>query len=114
MDMNHGIAVEAAVTVDGNCDVSCEVVDDQIRLIFGRTDTGLQLYFDWPGLDRLLAVTRAAMTRVQMTPQDTKIDFMVSADATAREAHRPNYPHDYSAELLLSDLDNQPGRHHLL
>lgn len=113
MDLNHGIAVEATVTVDGDCDMSCEVVDDQIRLIFGRAATGLHVYFDRPGLNKLLAVTRAAMTYVRTT-QGEKIDFMVSADASSRQEHRPNYPHDYTNELLVSDLDHEPGRHHLI
>lgn len=109
MDMNHGIAVEATVTVDGDCDMSCEVLDDQIQLIFGRIATGLHVYFDWPALDKLLAVLRAAMRRVEMTPAGTPACFTVSADANSRQAHTPSQHHDDANELLVSDVEGRAG-----
>lgn len=102
--------IEVTVTVDSTCEMSCEVVDDQIALILGKVDNGLRLYFDWPALDRLITVVGAMSRRVQANPPGKPIDFVISADERSRRAHSPNVPHDPSSELLVSDLEDQTGR----
>lgn len=114
MNVTYGVAVEATVTVHSDCDMSCEMIADQVQLIFGTVDTGLHLYLDRPALDRLMTVVRAARMHAETMPQDLPTGFTVSADANSREAHRPNYPHDYSGELLVSDVDNETGRHYII
>ena len=46
----RGIEVESVVTVDADCDMSCDVVDDQVEFWFAPVTDGLHFYFDWPGL----------------------------------------------------------------
>lgn len=107
--MNHGIDVEATVTIDSGCAISCEVLGDQLQFIFGGVDTGLRLYLDWPTLDRLVKVASAATTHARRAARG-KLRFMVSADADSRDEHKPNYAHGGDQELLVSDVDDQAGR----
>jgi hypothetical protein len=110
MSLVHGIGVEATVTVDRTCDISCNVAEDEIQLIFGRDENGLRLYLDWATLDRLMTVVGATAKWTQMEPQRKHCGFMISADGSSRKQHRPNYPHAEDNELLVSDVDNQAGR----
>lgn len=108
--MIHGIDVAVSITIDSDCDMSCEVVDDQVLFIFGRRETGLLLYLDWPTLHKFLRVVGAAVQHAQSTPAGQPSDFMVSADASSRREHTPNYQHDTGNELLAVDVDNPDGR----
>lgn len=107
MVLISGIEVAVTVTVDNTCDMSCEVVNDQIQFILGGVDNGLRLYLDWPALDKLMTIVGAMSRRVRANQPNTPIDFMISADAHSRSTHSPNFPHDQSSELLVSDIDDQ-------
>lgn len=104
MYLDHGIAVETTVTVDGDCDMSCEIFEGEIKVYFGHGDNMMQLYLDWPGLHRLVTVLDAAIRRVGQIPAGQPVRFMVSADERSRREHMPNYPHDDPDELLVSDV----------
>lgn len=52
--MPRGIASDACITIDGNCAMRCEVLEDQVEVRFGDEETGLHLFFDSLGLLRFM------------------------------------------------------------
>ena len=87
----RGIEAESLVTVDGDCDMTCEVLgDDQIEFWFGPMIDGLHLYFDKAGLAKFMRVVEEMRTRVAKIPRGEDIAVMVSADERSRRAHTPN------------------------
>lgn len=112
----RAVAVEATVTVDDRCLMTCEIIDDQVQLMLGRRDTGLHLYLDWSALHRLATVVNAATMHARAAPQARRVGFTVSADERSRDEHSPNVPNcsrDKHGELLVSDVD-LAGRYHLI
>ena len=86
-----GIQAESVVTVDGDCDMSCDVVgDDQIEFWFGPVTDGLHLYFDRLGFAKFLRVVEEMTARVAAVPRGERMVFTVNADERSREAHRPS------------------------
>jgi hypothetical protein len=87
----RGIEAESVVTVDGDCDMSCEALgDDQIEFWFGPMIDGLHLYFDKSGFAKFMRVVEEMTTRVAKIPRGEEIEVMVSADERSRRAHMPN------------------------
>lgn len=90
MNSNRGINIDTAITVDGHCLMSCEVLDDEIQCRFGTNNTGLHFYFDWPGLLRFIHLLNLMMQRIVAPTGSTKLDFMVSVDGESEREHTPN------------------------
>jgi hypothetical protein len=87
-----GIEAESVVTVDGDCDMSCDVVsDDQIEFWFGPVTDGLHLYFDRLGFAKFLCVVEQMTARMAAVPRGERMEFTVSADERSQEARKPNY-----------------------
>lgn len=86
----RGIEVESVVTVDADCDMSCDVVDDQIEFWFGPVTDGLHFYFDWPGLAKFMRVVSETVAQAKTIPRGERMDFTVNADERSRKAHTPN------------------------
>ena len=87
----RGIEAESLVTVDGDCDMSCEALgDNQIEFWFGPMIDGLHLYFDKAGFAKFMRVVEEMRTRVAKIPRGEEIEVMVSADEHSRRAHTPN------------------------
>ena len=77
MKPSRGIAADSCVTVDGNCPISCEVVDDQIEFRFGDDESGLHLFFEGSGFVRFLHVGLQMVERYRALPVGTRVDFVV-------------------------------------
>lgn len=80
MELPRGIAVEAVVTVDRTCEMSCEIMSSEIDFTFGPKDTGLHLYFDWPGLFKFAQLAATTLERVLDIPDGEPIRFVINAD----------------------------------
>ncbi|HEX5405955.1 MAG TPA: hypothetical protein VFX16_27075 [Pseudonocardiaceae bacterium] len=91
MGKRSGIEAESVVTVDGECDMSCEVLgDDQIEFWFGPVTDGLHLYFDKSGFAKFMRVVDEMRARVAKIPRGECVELMVNADERSRRAHAPN------------------------
>jgi hypothetical protein len=85
----RGIRAESIVTVDGDCDMSCDVVgDDQLEFWFGPVTDGLHLYFDKSGFVKFMRVVDETMARAALNTAGACMAFAVSADERSRKAHR--------------------------
>lgn len=54
MKRPRGIASDACITINGDCAMQCEVLENQVEVRFGDDETGLHLFFDSLGLLRFM------------------------------------------------------------
>lgn len=102
MKSKNGIDIDSAVTVDETCHMSCEVLEDEIQFLFGTKNTGIHLYFDWPGLARFLRLAGAVVERAQAASDSRTVRFMLSVDEGSRNEHMPAGVSTYQPYDLLS------------
>jgi hypothetical protein len=105
----HGIAIENTITLEHDCHMSCEVIDDQIEFIVGCKYHGLRLYLDWSTLDKLISLVGAVMRKVHTTAPEGRLQFTISIDDASRREHQSNGGPDPTWELV-SHVDHQTGR----
>jgi hypothetical protein len=67
------------VTTSRECDVSCEVIDDQAQFVLGDGDTSLHLVLDRRALARLAEVVVRTQKQWQDVPSGEFADFTVTA-----------------------------------
>ena len=77
MFTNQGIAVNAWVTVDGDCSLSCDVIGDQAQFEFGTSTGSLNLIASETGLARLATVANDALTRLRDMPPGQEVSLTV-------------------------------------
>jgi hypothetical protein len=88
----RGIEIESVITVQGDCDITCDVMgDEQIEFWFGPMIDGLHLYFDWPGFVKFMRVAAEMTARATAIPRGQRLEFTVYADERSRKAHGPKY-----------------------
>lgn len=104
--MSHlnGIDLEAIVTVNEHTELSCEMINAQTRLHFGKKYNGLQLYLEEEGLNRILDVLDAAMAHRRRIKPGAEVCFTISADMSSRNEHALSYRRPDPDELLVSDV----------
>ena len=64
MDTLFGIALDAWVTIDRECDMTFEVVAGQAQLTLGHRTGSLQLVMDEAGLAKLIDVAQETLGRL--------------------------------------------------
>lgn len=90
MKKRRGIVVETTATVEDDCDISCEAIDEELQFHFGPRIDGLQLCFDWRGLCKFMRVANEAIKlRKKIKPCGVH-DFTVHADRRSFTAHTLN------------------------
>lgn len=71
MNTLFGIAVDAWVTIDRECEMDFEVVGGQAQLTLGHRAGSLQLVMDEPGLTKLVDVARRTLDEMRVpSPSD--------------------------------------------
>lgn len=81
MEPTSDVAIDAAVTANDCCDMSCEVENDEVRFQFEDADTGLELAFDWRGFIRFMQVTSTVIERLRAIPDGASISLIITANA---------------------------------
>ncbi len=71
MNTLFGIALDAWVTIDRDCDMSSEVVAGQAQLTLGHPTGTLQLILDEPGLTKLVDVARKTLGQMRACQPST-------------------------------------------
>lgn len=75
----RGIDMETWVTASRECDVSCEVINDQAQFKLGDTDATLYLVMDTKVLARLVEVAARTQKQWQEVPSGQLANFTVTA-----------------------------------
>lgn len=66
-----GICVDSWVKVEGRCNITCDVVDDEAQFQFGGVrSTGLHMIFTEAGLEKLVHTATDALHRMRAEVDD--------------------------------------------
>ena len=117
MELDRGVAADVSVTVNDQCQMSCEVDNDETRFQFGSATTGLRLDFDWQGFVRFMRVADAVIEQLRAIPDGAPIDFVVTAtdddNGDIVAALRMTPDRDYkSIQAICPELPGSPVEAH--
>jgi hypothetical protein len=85
--VSTSLSTHSGVTVNGNGALKCEVLPDQIELRFGDNNSGLQLFLNYQGFAKFVAVATNVVKQLQALPDDTYINFKVWDDENKAPTH---------------------------